>query len=125
MLDTMDSETQEYIDSSREFMRRARSYLDAGDLHQASGKGWGAASHMALAVSRARGWKYTTHRDIYDIVDRMVDLLGRDDILAWQASATQLHDFFYARKGQLHPRSIKFNLDRVESMLDDIKTLVE
>ena len=43
---------------ARDFLARAREYLAAGDLHQASEKGWGAAAHMVKAVALAQGWKY-------------------------------------------------------------------
>ena len=36
-----------HASQAREFLNKARGYLAAGDLHQASEKGWGAAAHMA------------------------------------------------------------------------------
>ena len=37
----------DHENQAREFLGKARDYLNAGDLHQASEKGWGAAAHMA------------------------------------------------------------------------------
>jgi hypothetical protein len=36
-----------HASQAREFLNKARGYLAAGDLHQASEQGWGAAAHMA------------------------------------------------------------------------------
>ena len=120
----MNNEIQEYLDSSGDFLRKAKLFLEEGDLHQASEKGWGAAAHMAKAVAYAHGLEYGSHRHFYDAVNHMVDLLGREDIYAWQSSAVQLHDFFYTRKGQLHYGAARYNIDVVESMMDDLKGLV-
>ena len=46
---------------AREFLNKARGYLAAGDLHQASEQGWGAAARMAKAVAPARGWPHERH----------------------------------------------------------------
>ncbi|MCY4455272.1 MAG: hypothetical protein OXC56_03050 [Chloroflexi bacterium] len=48
-------EVADYAAQAREFLTRSREYLAAGDLHQASEKGWGAAAHMAKAVAAAQG----------------------------------------------------------------------
>ena len=56
-----DATVQDYIQQSRDFLRKARQYLAEDDLHQASEKGWGAASHMAKAVAHANGWEYEKH----------------------------------------------------------------
>ena len=51
----------DYKTRAREFLDRSREYIAAGNLHQASEKGWGAASHMAKAVAGAQGWTYEYH----------------------------------------------------------------
>ena len=43
----------DYRQRSRIFLARAREYLAIDDLHQASEKGWGAATWMAKAVAEA------------------------------------------------------------------------
>ena len=49
-------EMRKHAAQSREFLYKGREYLAAGDVHQASEKGRGAAAHMAKAVALA-------HRD--------------------------------------------------------------
>ena len=52
-----------------DFLSKSREYLAAGDLHQASEKGWVAAAHMAKAVAAAHGWEYTMHRDFSRVIN--------------------------------------------------------
>ena len=49
------SEIAAYESQAREFLAKSRVFLTAGDLHQASEKGWGAAAHMTKAVALAQG----------------------------------------------------------------------
>ena len=44
--------TQKYQQSSQQFLTQARSELTAGDLQQASEKGWGAATQMLKAIAQ-------------------------------------------------------------------------
>lgn len=80
---------------ARKFMARAWEYLEAGALHQASEKGWGAAAHMAKAV--AEGWKYRNHEQFLQVVNGAANLLQRR-LRPWRKSATDLHSFYYWRK---------------------------
>ena len=61
---------------AREFLRKGRDYLVAGDLHQASEKGWGPAAHMAKAVAVAQGWEYETHADFSSVLNRATQMTG-------------------------------------------------
>ena len=47
-------EMADHAAQARDFLEKSREYLAAGDLHQASEKGWGAASHMVKAVAVAQ-----------------------------------------------------------------------
>ena len=55
---------------AREFLTKGREYLAAGDLHQASEKGWGAAAHMAKAVAIAQGWQYTRRSHFHRVMNQ-------------------------------------------------------
>ena len=72
---------QEYIQQCRDFLQKAQQYLAAGDLHQASEKGWGAASHMTKAVAYANGWEYQKHHQFNVILNNARRKIGRDDIV--------------------------------------------
>ena len=61
---------EDFKAQAREFLDKGREYLAAGDLHQASEKGWGAAAHMAKAVAEAQGWTYDRHSDFSWVINQ-------------------------------------------------------
>lgn len=74
----------------------ADEFLHAGDLVQASEKGWGAAAHYMKAVVKQRGWTNRSHRDFFTIKDRLANETndpGRISLLFREANA--LHQNFY------------------------------
>ena len=55
--------TQKYRDDSHRLLAQARAELDAGELRQASEKGWGAAALIIKAIAEQRGdWEHSRHR---------------------------------------------------------------
>ena len=54
-------------------LAHADEFLQAGDLIQASEKGWGAAAHYLKAVAKQRGWRNNSHRDFFTIKDRLAE----------------------------------------------------
>ncbi len=108
---------QDYIQQSRDFLRKARQYLAEDDLHQASEKGWGAASHMAKAVAHANNWEYEKHHQFNVVLNNTRRKTGRDDLLDLSAVANQLHGNYYERKRFLDAQAIGLSLDRVETLL--------
>ena len=61
----MTTRTNYHTDTAAEFLIKGRAHLAEGDLLQASEKGWGAAAQMVKAVAETRGWRHSTHRDLY------------------------------------------------------------
>ena len=121
---TDDQAVRDYVQQSREFLRKAHQYLAEDDLHQASEKGWGAASHMAKAVADAQGWSYRKHDEFGQVLHQATVMLGDPRIFRlWRKSAHDLHGFFYERKMFLFPEAIKDDLDDVELMLDALEPL--
>lgn len=112
-----DATVQDYIQQSRDFLRKARQYLAEDDLHQASEKGWGAASHMAKAVAHANGWEYEKHHQFNVVLNNTRRKTGRDNLLDLSAVANQLHGNYYERKRFLDAQAIGLSLDRVETLL--------
>ena len=72
----MTTRTQYHTDTATEFLSKAHVYLADGDLLQASEKGWGATARMVKAVAETRGWRHSTHGDLYRIIDRLANELG-------------------------------------------------
>ena len=72
----MTTRTNYHTDTAAEFLIKGRAHLAEGDLLQASEKGWGAAAQMVKAVAETRGWRHSTHGDLYHVVDLVAEELS-------------------------------------------------
>ena len=115
----------DYRQQSREFLAKSREYLENGELHQASGKGWGAAAWMAKAAAEAQGWEYTKHDEFFTVIYQARELLGDARVRNLGNTANTLHGYFYTRKRFLVPENISESLDDVETLLDLLQPLTE
>lgn len=108
---------------AREFLAKARDYLDAGDLHQASEKGWGAAAHMAKAVAVAQGWEYDTHADFSVVLNQAWQHTGNDRLRALRGIANELHGNYYRRKRHLNAEVIGRDIESVAELVEALAPL--
>ena len=114
---------EDYRQQAHDFLSRAREYLTADDLHQASEKGWGAAACMAKAVAVAQGWEYRQHAQFGVVLNNASDLTGNDRLRLLSAVAYGLHQNYYIRKRFLSHRTIGLSLDDMEELLDTLEPL--
>ena len=115
----------DFARQSREFLAKGKEYLAAGDLHQASEKGWGAAAWMAKAVAEARGWQYKRHDAFFTVMYQAQDLSADLRLENLRRVANEFHGFYYTRKIFLRHDIIGRNLDQVELLLDILQPLTE
>ena len=106
-----------------EFLKKGREYLAAGDLHQASEKGWGAAAHMAKAVASAQGWQYTRHSHFHRIMNEAGRLSGNLRLPFLHGRAEILHVNYYELADDLDARQIEQDLEGVAEMLGILEPL--
>ena len=111
------TDVTEHEAQAREFLAKGREYLDAGDLHQASEKGWGAAAHMAKAVAMAQGWEYRRHSDFSRVMNEANLATGNDRLRALRGIANDLHGNCYERKRHLNAEIIGRDLESIEGLL--------
>ena len=114
--------TATYREQSRTFLEQAFVELEAGDLHQASEKGWGAAAQMLKAVAAERGWEHGTHRLLYAIVGRLAEETQSNELRDLFDSASALHANFY--EGWLDAEWVMSGLNRVQSFVDTAEELL-
>ena len=110
-----------YREASRRFLAQAFAELEAGDLPQASEKGWGAASQMVKATAEDRGWPHNGHRQLFLAIDRLVTETGDGDIRSAFNDASALHTNFY--EAWLSQESIEANLSRVARLMEKLERL--
>jgi uncharacterized protein (UPF0332 family) len=113
----------DYENQAREFLERAREYLNAGDLHQASEKGWGAAAHMAKAVAVAQGWEYDTHADFSVVLNQAWQTTGNDRLRDLRGIANELHGNYYRRKRHLNAEVIGRDIESVAELVEALAPL--
>ena len=115
--------TDDYREQARDFLGKSRQYLAAGDLHQASDKGWGAAAWMAKAVAVARSWEYERHEQFNVVLNNARVLTGNLRVSELRGIANDLRGNFYVRKRFLNPEEIGISLDNVAELLDILEPL--
>ena len=114
---------REYIEQSWDFLEKARQYVAVGDLHQASEKGWRAASHMAKAVAAANGWNYETHVAFFGVIQRAADEAEEPRLVQWGAMANLLHTFYYMRKTLIPSTVVGRSVEEIGFMIQALETL--
>ena len=113
--------TQKYRDDSRHLLAQARSELAAGDVRQASEKGWGAAAQILKAVAEQRGWDHGKHRHLSRVASRLRSETGDRDVFRLYQVADSLHGNFY--EDEFPPENVAEALDDVETLLDKLEPL--
>ena len=69
--------------ASRQLLRQGWEELAAGDVRQASEKGWGAAAQMVKSIAERRAWQHTNHAALFTAVSRLVNETGRRQNMNW------------------------------------------
>ena len=118
-------EVSEYRNQAWDFLAKGRQYLADGDLHQASEKGWGAASHMAKAVAENQGWEYDSHAGFSAVINQARHLTGNDALRGLRSIANELHGNYYKRKKFLDAEIIGRDIESVAELLGILTPLTE
>ena len=105
-----------HLEVSRDFLVHSREQLALGDSLQASEKGWGAAAHAVKAVAERRGWRHSSHRDLFRVINRIAAEMDSKDILDLFSIANALHQNFY--EGWMEDENIDRGLVGVKRLLD-------
>ena len=107
--------TPDYQQASERFLAQARRELAAGDLAQASEKGWGATAQILKAIAEQRGWEHNRHRHYHRIASRLRAETGDGDIRRLFDTASALRENFYENDTPA---------DEVGERLDDVDILI-
>ncbi len=110
-----------HTETAQAFLAKARSSLADGDLLQAAEKGWGAAAHSVKAAAEERGWRHSSHRDLFDAVRRLANEADDATLRTQFLVANGLHNNFY--DGELPPQLIADGLDEVNEFVRRLNLL--
>ena len=112
-----------HTDTAAEFLIKGRAHLAEGDLLQASEKGWGAAAQMVKAVAETRGWRHSTHGDLYRAVGLVAEEVSDQRVQTLFRSASALHQNFY--EGYMPETGVASGLDDVEEITDLLAAVLD
>ena len=112
-----------YRAQSRIFLAQASEKLENRDLPMASENGWGAAVEVLKAMATKRDWEHYSERSLYDIVNKLAEETGDQDLKSLFAVANQLQTNFYedwlSRAAvEAHLRDVARFVARVERLID-------
>ena len=106
----MTTQVVTYRSAGLQLLAQARAELDAGDLRQASEKGWGAAAQAVKAVAQQRGWPHNYHAALFTAVRDLSNEAGYPEIHGLFASPNLLHVNFY--ESAFDAGIVRYHLDR-------------
>ena len=108
----------DHVQLAKNFLDRSKNYLVAGDLHQASEKGWGVAAHTMKAVAAANGWEYEHHDQFSSVVMNARQRYRQPRLREMSRSAEALHVNYYKREELLDASLIREDIQDVEEMVN-------
>ena len=88
-------ETQEHVQTARDFLEAADQEFASGDHLQGSEKLWGAASHAVMAVAQQRGLPFGSHSALKEVVQRLAEDSGDRALISEFIAAEKFHANFY------------------------------
>ena len=112
---------EEHKEISRRFFMKAADALAEEDLLQASEKLWGASAHMIKAVAEARGWQHYGHRELFQVVHRLVEETGDEEFRDLFDIANSLHINFY--ENRMDSQWIENRTERIGNLLNKLEPL--
>ncbi len=115
----MTTRAEEYAVQSDHFLEKAEEALSDDDLVQASEKLWGAAAQMVKAAAERRGWSHTSHRELFDVVNRLAQAADDPELRDLFRLANSLHINFY--ENWLNREYIEDSVGQVQEFLEKLQ----
>ena len=112
-----------YRAASWDLLRQGYSEWAAGDLRQASEKGWGAAAQMVKAVAEKRGWGHNSHGLLWRAIRDLSADPAEEDLAELFKVADGLHKNFY--ENWMPAPSVHRDLEYVELLLEHLQMMLE
>ncbi len=114
----------DHVGLAKEFLERSKGYLSDGDLHQASEKGWGAASHIAKAVAVKNNWPYEHHNQFDTVIVNARQRYRLPQLRNYGRAAHILHQNYYQHPSLLNADTIQEDIDEVENLVNALEAHV-
>ena len=108
-----------YRRTSRELLSKGEAALEEEDLLQASEKLWGASAQMVKALASRRGWYHSSHRSLFQVIDRLASETQDIELRDLFLEAGQLHTNFYEQ--WLPSEMVRRGGQRVRDLVDRLE----
>lgn len=115
---------EDYRQQAHAFLARAREYLAVDDLHQASEKGWGAASHSIKVAAAANGWEYEHHDQFDNVVVNAAHRYRQPSLIRMSDAAHAFHVSFYKRKEFIDAGATGQRIAEIEAMVNALESFI-
>ena len=112
----------DYREASYFLLAQAREELQAGDLRQASEKGWGAAAQIIKAVAEDRGRAHYAHYLLIRMVSDLIEETGDEQLHELLDAAQSLHTNFY--ENWLTRFLVENRVTRMEQLVRKLQVMI-
>jgi HEPN domain-containing protein len=117
----MTTQAATYVLTSHAFLSRAEESLSEGNLTAASRNGWLAAAFMVRGTARSKGWRYLGSRGLDEVLDRLVDAYGDEDLWSEFSSGEALEINSY--DNCMSSTTMEVHLSQVRQFLGKLESL--
>ncbi len=114
---------QDNMTTSRQLIEHAEDELRSGEPLQASEKAWGAVVHRLKAIARQRRWGHGGHYQLGQVVSRLADETGDNDMEDLFSIAEALHGNFY--NNWKTEAAVRSNIESIKRLLDKLSAIYE
>ena len=112
-----------YWERCDEYLDKAFTELNAGDLLQASEKGWGAAAQAVKAIAEDREETHRHHAAILQMAYKLARETSDPQIRTWFNGAQALHQNFY--EGAMAADDVAAELESVARLVARLREISE
>lgn len=108
--------------TSGELLEKAQEALAFGDLAQASANGWGAAAQVVKAIAEGQGWGHSSHRELFQVLNRLVEETGNSQLARLFYVAHSL--YVNSNENWLPAGMVQSGLENVREFVDELEQLL-
>lgn len=119
----LEARVRMYLKLHEKYLREAEKLYEKGDLVQASEKYWGSVTTLLSAIAELRNLPHYTHRDLWDVIEHIVDATRDPEYSTLFGIAERLHANLY--HNFMKRLSFEKHREEVLKLIKKLKTLID
>ena len=112
-----------YLKLHERYFREAEKFYEKGDLVQASERYWSTITTLLSVIAELRNLPHYTHRDLWDVIEHVVEVTGDPEFSTLFSIAERLHANFY--HNFMKKASFEKHREEVLKLVKKLKTLID